>query len=75
MPYRWLENSSDSTEGAFQCSDDLFDLKLRGNQVICGLRNGTVEVWHLNPLRRELKLDDQSGSVQESSSNVTSYIR
>ena len=51
---------------AFQCSDDAFDIKIRGETIICGLRNGTVELYNIQTLERELSLVDQNGSVQVS---------
>ena len=51
-------------EKAFQCLDDVFDMKIRGDSVICGLRNGTIEVWNKTSLAKELTLLEQEGSVQ-----------
>ena len=49
---------------AFQCGADVFDLKIRDNQAICGLRNGSIEVWDLDTNSRVLKMEDQMGNVQ-----------
>ena len=49
---------------AFQCSDDAFDIKIKGESIICGLRNGTVELYNIHTLERELSLEEQQGSVQ-----------
>ena len=65
--YRWLSPQY-GTEGirpaAFQCSDDAFDIKLRGDSIVCGLRNGTVELYNIHTFKRELSLEEQNGSVQ-----------
>ncbi len=31
---------------------------------MCGLRNGTVEIWNVLTLEREMSLTEQEGSVQ-----------
>ena len=63
--FSWLKPTPGpvTKESAFQCSDDAFDLKIRGNSIICGLRNGTVEIWDTITLEREMTLTDQHGSV------------
>ena len=59
-------DAPETIETAFQCSEDVFDLKIRGDSILCGLRNGTVELFHVRTLTRELTLTDQEGSVQAS---------
>merc|ERR1711953_1554489 len=62
-------------ESAFQCSDDAFDMKIRGNSIICGLRNGTVEIWNALTLEKEMSLEDQEGSVQvDANDNVVAGV-
>ncbi len=39
----------------------------RGNSIICGLRNGTVEIWNIRTLKKEMELLEQHGSVQVNS--------
>ena len=38
-------------------------MKILHDVIICGLRNGTVEVWNKETLKRELSLEDQNGTV------------
>ena len=59
----WLTRT-DAEESAFQCSDDVYDMKILHDAIICGLRNGTVEIWNKKTLKKELSLEDQHGSVQ-----------
>ena len=61
----WLTRQ-DAEESAFQCSDDVYDMKILHDVIICGLRNGTVEIWNKKTLKKELSLEDQNGSVQVS---------
>ena len=56
----------DTEESAFQCSDDVYDMKILHDAIVCGLRNGTVEIWNRKTLKREFSLEDQNGSVQVS---------
>ena len=42
------------------------DLKILHDVIICGLRNGTIEIWNKKTLKKELSLEDQHGSVQVS---------
>lgn len=53
-------------ESAFQCSDDVYDMKIRGDSIICGLRNGTIEIWNRKTLKKEMSLEEQHGQVQVS---------
>ena len=73
---RWLSPTY-GTPGiqpaAFQCSDDAFDIKIRGETIICGLRNGTVELYNIHNFQKELTLDDQNGSVQVSLSTLALF--
>lgn len=73
---RWLSPTY-GTPGiqpaAFQCSDDAFDIKIRGETIICGLRNGTVELYNIHNFQKELTLDDQNGSVQVSLSSLALF--
>ena len=57
-------DAPETIETAFQCSDDVFDLKIRGDSILCGLRKGTVELFHVQTLEREMTLTHQEGSVQ-----------
>ena len=59
----WLTRDG-SHESAFQCSDDVYDAKIRGDSIVCGLRNGTIEIWNLLTLQKEMELTEQNGSVQ-----------
>ena len=59
---------------AFQCSDDAFDIKVRGESIICGLRNGTVELYNIHTLHREMSLEDQQGSVQVNLFKLKIYL-
>ena len=59
----WLTRQ-ESHESAFQCSDDVYDAKIRGNSIVCGLRNGTIEIWNILTLKKEMELLEQHGSVQ-----------
>ncbi len=59
----WLTRQ-DAEESAFQCSDDVYDMKIIGDSIICGLRNGTVEIWNKRTLKKECSLEEQHGSVQ-----------
>ena len=59
----WLTRQ-DAEESAFQCSDDVYDMKILHDAIICGLRNGTVEIWNKKTLKKEFSLEDQQGSVQ-----------
>ena len=52
------------SERHFQCSDDPFDVKIRGDAIVCGLRNGDVELWDRRTLERKAMLREQQGSVQ-----------
>ena len=61
--FSWLTRQG-VEESAFQCSDDVYDMKILPDAIICGLRNGTVEIWNKKTLKKELTLDDQQGSVQ-----------
>ena len=54
----------DVEESAFQCSDDVYDMKILHDAIVCGLRNGTVEIWNRKTLKKEFSLEDQNGSVQ-----------
>ena len=54
----------DTEESAFQCSDDVYDMKILHDAIVCGLRNGTVEIWNRKTLKKEFSLEDQNGSVQ-----------
>ena len=66
---RWLSpqyGTPGIKPSAFQCSDDAFDIKIRGETIICGLRNGTVELYNIHTFKKELSLEDQNGSVQVS---------
>ncbi len=56
--------NSPSRESAFQCSDDVYDVKIRGDSIVCGLRNGTIELWNKNTLKKEMELTEQQGEVQ-----------
>lgn len=61
----WKERNSEAiSESAFQCSDEVFDIKIRGDSIICGLRNGTIELWDKETLKKTHSLLDQNGSVQ-----------
>ena len=75
---RWLSPTY-GTPGiqpaAFQCSDDAFDIKIRGETIICGLRNGTVELYNIHNFQKELTLDDQNGSVQVSFSSLDLFAK
>jgi len=59
----WLTRQN-TEESAFQCSDDVYDMKILHDVIICGLRNGTIEIWNKKTLKKELSLEDQHGSVQ-----------
>ena len=54
----------DAEESAFQCTDDVYDMKICHDAIICGLRNGTVEIWNKRTMKKELSLEEQQGSVQ-----------
>ena len=41
-------------------------MKILHDVIICGLRNGTIEIWNKKTLKKELSLEDQHGSVQVS---------
>ena len=61
----WLGRlSPPSRESAFQCSDDVYDIKICRDSIICGLRNGTIEIWNRNTLTKEMELSEQQGEVQ-----------
>ena len=65
--YRWLSpqyGTPGIRPAAFQCSDDAFDIKLRGDSIVCGLRKGTVELYNIHTFNREHSLEEQNGSVQ-----------
>ena len=64
----WLIRQG-AEESAFQCSDDVYDMKILHDVIICGLRNGTIEIWNKKTLKKELSLEDQNGSVQVSTFN------
>ena len=53
----------DAEEAAFQCSDDVYDMKICHDSIICGLRNGTVEIWNKRTMKKEFSLEEQQGSV------------
>ncbi len=61
--FSWMTRQ-DAEESAFQCSDDVYDMKICGDSIICGLRNGTVEIWSKRTLKKEFSLEEQQGSVQ-----------
>ena len=42
-------SSPPTRESAFQCSDDVYDIKICGDSILCGLRNGTIEIWNKGP--------------------------
>ena len=43
--------------------------------MVCGLRNGTVELWNINTLEKEMTLEDQEGSVQvDANDNVVAGV-
>ena len=65
----------DTEESAFQCSDDVYDMKILHDAIVCGLRNGTVEIWNRKTLKREFSLEDQNGSVQVSSKVAKDSLR
>ena len=71
-PYSWLTRR-DAEEFAFQCSDDVYDMKILHDVIICGLRNGTVEVWNKETLKKELSLEDQNGTVLVSKQNLSHF--
>ena len=56
--------SSPARESAFQCSDDVYDIKICGDSILCGLRNGTIEIWNKDTLTKETELTEQRGEVQ-----------
>ena len=56
--------SSPTQESAFQCSDDVYDIKICGDSILCGLRNGTIEIWNKDTLTKETELTEQQGEVQ-----------
>ena len=56
--------SSPSRESAFQCSDEVYDIKICNDSIICGLRNGTIEIWNKKTLTKEMELTEQQGEVQ-----------
>ena len=60
--FSWMTRL-DAEEAAFQCSDDVYDMKICHDSIICGLRNGTVEIWNKRTMKKEFSLEEQQGSV------------
>ena len=72
--FSWMTRL-DAEESAFQCSDDVYDMKICHESVICGLRNGTVEIWNTRTMKKELSLEEQQGSVQvDANEKIGTYI-
>ena len=72
--FSWMTRL-DAEESAFQCSDDVYDMKICHESVICGLRNGTVEIWNTRTMKKELSLEEQQGSVQvDANEKIGTYL-
>ena len=66
----------DAEEAAFQCSDDVYDMKICHDSIICGLRNGTVEIWNKRTMKKEFSLEEQQGSVLvDANDDIGMYVR
>ena len=75
FPYSSWMTRLDAEEAAFQCSDDVYDMKICHDSIICGLRNGTVEIWNKRTMKKEFSLEEQQGSVLvDADDNIGTYI-